>query len=222
MEKEITSATYVVSRRITLLRRVSGKGFFNYLLLFSIFFLFPILNYAQVHEKIDRGVIALCEGERAVFVSWRLLKEDPENVAFNVYRKDIGFGEYKKVNETPVIHSTNFLDESAEPGHGYNYRVKTVIGTKEKDTPGEAYVFTRTGSQPWISIKLHDNVTLKRVGIGDLDGDGAYDFVLQSPDFNVDPYYRPGYWKRSPETYKLRCLVVQRKVSLELRYGLGH
>ncbi len=36
-----------------------------------------------------------------------------------------------------------------------------------------------------------------------MDGDGAYDFVLQYPDFNVDPYYRPGYWKRSPEPYKL-------------------
>jgi rhamnogalacturonan endolyase len=199
MEKEITSKTNFVSWRITLLK----GGLFNYLLFFSLFFFSPIINYAQLNEKIDRGIIALCEGERAVFVSWRLLKEDPENVVFNVYRKDIGIGDYEKVNEKPVANSTNFLDETAEPGHGYNYKVKTISGSEEKDTPGEAYVFTRTGSQPWVSIKLKDNVTLKRVGIGDLDGDGAYDFVLQNPDFNVDPYYRPGYWKRSPETYKL-------------------
>ncbi len=168
-----------------------------------VLFLNPAVIFAQVQEKIDRGVIALCEGERAVFVSWRLLKEDPGNVAFNVYRQDIGYGGFKKLNEKPVANSTNYLDETAEPGHGYNYMVKTVIDSKEYDTPGQAYVFTRTGSQPWISIKLKDEVTLKRIGIGDLDGDGAYDYVLQHPDFNVDPYYRPGYWKRSPEPYKL-------------------
>ncbi len=27
--------------------------------------------------------------------------------------------------------------------------------------------------------------------------------MLQHPDFNVDPYHKPGYWKRSPEPYKL-------------------
>ncbi|MEE4287303.1 MAG: hypothetical protein V2I31_14205, partial [Mariniphaga sp.] len=86
MEKEITSKTNFVSWRITLLK----GGLFNYLLFFSLFFFSPIINYAQLNEKIDRGIIALCEGERAVFVSWRLLKEDPENVVFNVYRKDIG------------------------------------------------------------------------------------------------------------------------------------
>ena len=67
------------------------------------------------------------------------------------------------------------------------------IQGKETESPGEAYVFTLTGNQPWFSIKLKDEVTLKRIGIGDLDGDGAYDFVLQHPDYNVDPYYRPGY-----------------------------
>lgn len=165
--------------------------------------LFPLISFAQVQEKIDRGVVALTVSEKAVFVSWRLFKDDPANVAFNVYRKDIGYGDYIKVNEVPVANSTNFLDETATGGHGYNYRVKTVIQSEEKETSGEAYVFTLAGNQPWISIKLKDEITLKRIGIGDLDGDGAYDFVLQHPDFNVDPYHQPGYWKRSPETYKL-------------------
>jgi len=188
--------------RVTLSKR-GIKGGFNSFLIIMFFLFYSSANFAQVQEKIDRGVVALCEGERAVFISWRLLKEDPENVAFNVYRQDIGLGDYVKINDSPVANSTNYLDESPEPGHGYHYKVKTIIDSKESDTPGEAYVFTRTGSQPWISIKLKDEVTLKRIGIGDLDGDGAYDFVLQHPDFNVDPYYRPGYWKRSPESYKL-------------------
>lgn len=169
----------------------------------SIIILFPFFLKAQVQEKIDRGIVALAVSSDTVYVGWRLFKDDPKDIEFNVYRQDIGFGDFIKVNEKPVSNSTNFNDLTIEPGHGYNYKVKTTINGKEIDQPGEGYVFTFTESVPFTSIKLKDNVTLKRIGFGDLDGDGAYDFVMQSPDFNVDPYYRPGYWKRSPETYKL-------------------
>ncbi len=174
---------------------------FLFILTFS--FLTPIISPAQVNELLDRGVVALTVEEGSVYVGWRLLKDDPENVAFNVYRQDIGLGNFERINENPVTGSTNFMDNTAEPGHGYHYKVKTVINGIERETLGKAYVFTLTGNQPWYSIKLKENVTLKRVGIGDLNGDGAYDFVVQHPDFNVDPYFRPGYWKRSPEPYKL-------------------
>ena len=40
---------------------------------------------------------------------------------------------------------------------------------------------------------------------GDLDGDGRYELVIQHPDFNTDPYQAPGYWKKSPDTYKLEA-----------------
>ncbi len=177
----------------------------NVSLLFFLTFIFslPLSLSAQVNEKIDRGVIALAVDENLVYVGWRLLKNDPENVSFDVYRKDMGLTNFEKINTMPVANSTNFMDTTSLPGHGYIYKIKSIFGDKENDTAGEAYVFTLSGNQPWFSIKLKDNVELKRVGIGDLDGDGAYDFVLQHPDFNVDPYYMPGYWKRSPEPYKL-------------------
>jgi rhamnogalacturonan endolyase len=172
-------------------------------LLLAFLILLPLFSMAQVNEKIDRGVVALTVSSNSVYVGWRLLKDDPANVTFNVYRKDIGISDFAKVNTAPVAGSTNFLDSTSAAGHGYLYKVRTVINDVEKDSPGEAYVFTLTGNQPYYSIKLNDNVELKRVGIGDLDGDGAYDFVIQHPDFNVDPYFQPGYWKRSPEPYKL-------------------
>ena len=171
--------------------------------LLAVLLVFTLGLNAQVNEKIDRGIVALTVSEKAVFVSWRLLKDDPGNVAFNIYRKDIGLGDFVKVNKEPVANSTNFLDETVTGGHGYNYRVKTIVNSRESETPGEAYVFTLDANQPWVSIKLKDEIVLKRIGIGDLDGDGAYDYVLQHPDFNVDPYHKPGYWKRSPEPYKL-------------------
>ncbi len=147
----------------------------------------PVFATAQISEKIDRGVVALAVSENEVYVGWRLLRSDPGDVAFNVYRRDIGLGDFQKVNEKPIAGSTNFLDTSVTGGHGYRYKVTTVSRNTERETPGQAYVFTLAGNRPWVSIKLKDEVSLKRVGIGDLDGDGAYDFVLQHPDFNVDP-----------------------------------
>lgn len=179
----------------------------------------PVLAGAQVREKIDRGVVALTVDARTVYVGWRLLEDDPEDVAFNVYRQDIGMGDFERVNETPITESTNYLDMSVSPGHGYRYRVKTVDQDGEHDCPGQGYVFMLTANQPWFSIKLRDEVKLKRVGIADLDGDGAYDFVVQHPNFNVDPYYRPGYWKRSPEPYKLEAYTSTGKFLW--RYNMG-
>jgi len=181
--------------------------------------LWPIVAAAQVQERIDRGVVALTVDEDAVYVGWRLLASDPEDVAFNVYRKDIGLGDFEKINDTPIGKSTNFLDTSASPGHGYRYKIRTVRQNSEQETLGQAYVFTLTGNRPWFSIKLEDKVSLKRVGIADLDGDGAYDFVMQHPDFNVDPYHRPGYWKRSPEPYKLDAYSSKGKFLW--RYNMG-
>ena len=171
----------------------------------AIVVLLPYFSKAQVQEKIDRGVVALAVSSDSVYVGWRLFKNDPKDISFNIYREDIGFGDFEKVNESPISNSTNLIDTEIKPGHGYNYKVKKILNGKEIDQPGEGYVFTFTESVPYYSIKLKDKVTLKRIGFGDLDGDGAYDFVMQSPDFNVDPYYRPGYWKRSPETYKLNA-----------------
>ena len=43
-----------------------------------IIVLFPIISFAQVKEYLDRGIVALSVTEHTVYVSWRLLKEDPK------------------------------------------------------------------------------------------------------------------------------------------------
>ena len=109
-------------------------------LFYLLLFIIPFAGVSQVQEKIDRGVVALAVDESEVFISWRLLIDDPENVAFNIYRKDIGLGEYEKVNDKPISSSTNYLDKTVTPGHGYNYKVSKVVGSQEYEAPGEAYV----------------------------------------------------------------------------------
>ena len=87
------------------------------ILISSICVLLALTCFAQIPEKIDRGVVALTVDENSVYVGWRLLLDDPENAGFNIYRQDIGIGEYEKVNAEPVKGSTNYLDTGTQPGH---------------------------------------------------------------------------------------------------------
>jgi len=167
-------------------------------------------------EKIDRGVVALQIDENHAYVGWRLLKEDPGNISFNLYRLRVGDTVFNKVNGEPIVTTTDFVDSTIKIGQAYRYKVKKIIDGREEDAPGLGSVFItgiaefdKTGesekllNKPYYSIRLKDEITLNRVGIGDLDKDGAYDFVIQSPNFNTDPYYRLGYWKRSMQPYRL-------------------
>ncbi len=36
-------------------------------------------------ESLKRGVIAIHQGDGKVYIGWRLLGTDPDNIAFNVY-----------------------------------------------------------------------------------------------------------------------------------------
>jgi rhamnogalacturonan endolyase len=171
--------------------------------IFSLSGLTSIRSQLPLKENIDRGVVALTIDGNNAYIGWRFLRSDPANAGYNIYRKEVGYSDYTRINAEPVTFSTNYVDKTAKPGRAYRYTVKMVVYGKEEKPMGETSLFMLTADQPYYSIKLRDNVDPKRIGIGDLDGNGSYDFVIQHPDFNVDPYYMPGYWKRSPEPYKL-------------------
>ncbi|MGC9329776.1 MAG: silent information regulator protein Sir2, partial [Candidatus Hinthialibacter sp.] len=74
-------------------------------------------------------------------------------------------------------------------------------------------------AKPYISIPLKGDYDFQQVGIGDLDGDGQYEYVIKQPNFNTDPYQQPGYWKKSTTTYKLEAYELSGK--LLWRYDMG-
>jgi len=150
-------------------------------------------------EPMGRGVVAV-ETAGGVYVNWRLLKEDPADISFNVF-KSVGGGRVK-LNGTPLKLTTGFMDTNSyasaasytvEPASGFDGASQTVkgVGLEKRKTP-------------YLRVPLAStNATAQKVGVGDLDGDGVYDYVIKQPGENVDPWDK--YWYRSPDTFKLEA-----------------
>ncbi len=156
---------------------------------------------APPREQLDRGLIARPLADGKVYVGWRLLQTDPDNVAFDVYRSAAD-GKPVKLNQEIIHKTTDFVDDSAPKGVSCTWSVRAFTDTEEAmsrsvaATPGDA-------AAPYVSMPIGENRTFQKVGIADLDGDRRYDFVIKGPNANIDPWYK--YWKRSPETYKLEA-----------------
>ena len=130
-------------------------------------------------EYLTRGVVAVNQGEGKVFVGWRILGTDPDEIAFNVYRST-GRAKPIKLNETPIADVTFFVDDKADLGKPNTYFVRPILKKKEQDpSPG----FTLKADSPlrqYLSIPLQTpaGYTPNDGSAADLDGDGDYEIVL--------------------------------------------
>jgi rhamnogalacturonan endolyase len=142
----------------------------------------------RIEEKIDRGIVAVPTPDRKIHVSWRLLKTDPADLAFNVYRSTAG-APAARLNSTPLARTTDFLDANAPLDRDNTWSVRKVLNGRELDPePASATLPANAAAQNYRAIKLKEDVTsISIVGIGDLDGDGVYDFVVKHPGGGKDP-----------------------------------
>ena len=127
-------------------------------------------------ESLGRGVVAIRQSNGPVFISWRLLGTDEEDITFNVYRS---VGDKKiKLNKEPVTKTTSFIDETAEGSVPYSYNVTSINKGKES-SEGDPFNL-KQGVAPYFSIPLQTpaGYTPNDASVGDLDGDGEYEIVL--------------------------------------------
>lgn len=144
-------------------------------------------------EKLDRGVVAVATSNSGVYIGWRLLANDPQDIQFNVYRGAV------KINEDATSASTNFVDPDGTADDSYS--VAPVIDGIEQ----EASETVMPWNQNYKTIPLQrpasgrtpDNVNYSYspndMSAADLDGDGEYELVLKWDPSNAKDNSQSGY-----------------------------
>ena len=180
----------------------------------------------RVEEKLDRGLVALRRPE-GVYVGWRLLREDPGDIAFHVDRETAD-DRFERVSAAPIVATTDLFDTAPRAQQATGYRLYEVRNGRGHEVaacrvddcePGTGY---RAVALQWPDNRPVSDV--EKVGIGDLNGDGRYDFVLKHPTGKVllwDDYTK---WNRSPETYKIDAFTADGKHlwRRDLGWGIEH
>src|SRR5689334_8109753 len=104
-------------------------------------------------EHLSRGLAAVHQGEGKVFVSWRLLGTEPDEIAFNVYRSGGGAG-VVKLNKDPIRNSTCIQDDNAKLDQPTSYLVRAVLKGKEQEAGGPFQFTANAPARPYLSVPL--------------------------------------------------------------------
>ena len=150
---------------------------FGFLLLMIISSLY--VSAQRQMENLGRGVVAVRQGADSVFISWRILGTEPDDIAFNIYRKTINTIA-KKLNQTPLSKGTNFVDVGINPDLDNSYFVKAIIKNQEQEAGKSFLLKAKSAVNQYLTIPLKTpaGYTPNDASVGDLDGDGEYDIVL--------------------------------------------
>ncbi len=183
---------------------------------------FGLCVSAPASEKLGRGLVAVRRGDGSVFLSWRLLAEDPDDMAFQVVRIRDGIStpdQWTYLTGIEPYRDTCIVDSGGRDRQGAAAYAVYRFGAGPRSEKPERLDQVGVIDKPYLTIPLNGRYDFQKVGIADLDGDGAYEYVIKQPNFNTDPYQRPGYWKRSTTTYKLEAYRMDG--TMMWRYDMG-
>src|SRR5262245_27101198 len=104
-------------------------------------------------EHLGRGLVAVRQADGRVFIGWRLLGTDPDEIAFNLYRTTAG-GKPVRVNARPLTAATSFVDEPADLTRPNGYFVRPVLKGREQDAGATFTLPANAPARPYLSIPL--------------------------------------------------------------------
>jgi rhamnogalacturonan endolyase len=163
----------------------NGSGVFVLLLLSS-----SLLFSQRQMETLDRGVIAVKENGH-FYIGWRVLGTDPDNLAFNLYRKS-GNEKVVKINDQIITGATNFIDTKANLQENNTWFVKTVLNGAEKEVSGSFTIPSESPDKDYLSIPIKQvaGYIPNDVSVGDLNGDGQYDLIVHMTGKGADNSFK--------------------------------
>ncbi|MBO0610794.1 rhamnogalacturonan lyase family protein [Myceligenerans salitolerans] len=143
-------------------------------------------------EGLTRGVSVIPTGSGHL-VSWRLLGTDSPDTAFHVYRDG------QRLTSSPLTGATNYWDDGGSSGSTYS--VSAVNGGAE-GTPAAAEVRFGSGGYRDIPIQAPPGGSTPSgsftyeandASVGDLDGDGDYEYIVKWYPTNAKDNSQSGY-----------------------------
>lgn len=137
-------------------------------------------------ERLNRGMVAIHEGNGRVTVSWRLFKADPATVEFDLYRSAAG-GQAIQLNRHPLKDFTCYSDEGVDVSQTQRYILYARPAAGEVAKEIASYTLTPAlAAKPYLSIPLQplafDTAHVFQpndASVGDLDGDGELEIVIK-------------------------------------------
>jgi rhamnogalacturonan endolyase len=162
-------------------------------------------------EKLGRGVIAMRTNSTQVYIGWRMLGTDPENIGFKLYR--VASGVTNVLNGGNLLtNTTDFVDTPPSLTVANTYFVQPVTNGVGQPFSGTYTLIANAPTQQYISIPLTAppggtepatgdgtdaggpyTYNANDCSVGDVDGDGEYEIILKWDPSNSKDNSQSGF-----------------------------
>jgi rhamnogalacturonan endolyase len=153
-------------------------------------------------ERLSRGVVAVRTSSTQVYVGWRLFGNEPTGTGFNVYRT--AGGSTVRLNGSPITATTNLVDSGANLGQSNAYAVRAVVGGTEQAPSASFTLPANAPVRQYLEVPLQVppggtvqgssyTYNANDLSVGDLDGDGEYEYVLKWEPSNAKDNSQSGF-----------------------------
>ena len=144
-------------------------------------------------EKLGRGFVGVRRNSQFNFLSWRYKRQDPKDLAFNLYRDGV------KINDEPIVDKTCWNDR-IKPYTAHTYELRYVYNGKEIAPKHPITWAIPENPESWMCVSvpinapeggtMRDGKPYSYAGndcaVGDVDGDGEYEILIK---WEPNPHY---------------------------------